>query len=132
MRNAIFTLLKDDPQIQELGIKKIYAAPGMDTPKEDFFIVLRWIQKNAEFGLVGTDDLEIWVHKRDADYFSIIKVLNRIKVLMTITTHRQGSDGVFRQAKWTGDSGDNRDDGFRTYTKNSGYRCNGGFGAEQI
>lgn len=125
MRNAVYELINGDPEIKTLGVVRVYAAPGIDTPKEECFVVLRWGRGNAEFKNVGTQDLEIWVHKRQADYNRINKILDRIQELMTTTTHRQGSDGVFRQAQWTGNSEDFRDDGFRTFTRNAGYRCNG-------
>lgn len=126
MRAAIYSLLKDDEELRSLGIQKVYASPGIDTPKEEFFLVIRWLDSAAAFKTVGTRDMQIWVHKKDQDYFVIGKTIERIKALMTETFHRQGSDGMFRQAAWTGDSGDLRDEGFRTFTQNAGFRCNGG------
>lgn len=130
MRNAVFTLLRDDPEIRELGVKRVYASPGVDTPQEPCFIILRWGNGNREFRNVGTQDIEVCVHSKDSDYYKINKILGRVKRLMCTTTHRQGSDGSLSQAYWTGDSADLRDDGFRTFTRNSGYRCNGGVNAE--
>lgn len=126
MRNAVYELIRNDPEIKQLGVSRVYAAPGLDTPKEECFVVLRWGTKSREFDTVGPQDLEIWVHKKDPDYNVINRILERVKNLMTSTTHKQGSDGMLAQAHWTGDSEDFRDDGFKTYTRNSGYRCNGG------
>lgn len=126
MRNAVFELIRDDAQIKEFGVRRVYAAPGLDTPKEECFVVLRWGVKTREFKTVGPQDLEVWVHSKDPDYNKINRILERVKDLMINTTHRQGSDGMLSQAYWTGDSEDFRDDGFKTYTRNSGYRCNGG------
>lgn len=126
MRAAIYSLLSEDAELRTLGIQRVYASPGIDTPKETFFLVMRWLDSAPAFGLVGTRDLQVWVHKKDMDYYLIGKVVSRVKDLMTTTFHRQGSDGMFRQASWTGDSGDLRDDGFRTFTQHAGFRCNGG------
>lgn len=126
MRAAIYSLLREDEVLRGLGVEKVYASPGIDTPKEQFFLVMRWLDSAPAFQLVGTRDLQVWVHKKDMDYFLMGMVIQRIKELMTSTTHLQGSDGVFRQAAWTGDSGDLRDDGFRTFTQHAGFRCNGG------
>lgn len=130
MRNAVYSLLKDDSDLKELGVSRVYASPGLDTPQENLFVILRWQSRNREFAFVGTQDLQVWVHNRESDYNVINKILERIKQLLCNTHHRQGSDGTFVQAYWTGDSEDFRDDGFRTYTRNSGYRCNGGMNVE--
>lgn len=123
MRNAVYTLLTDD---QEIQVEKVFASPTLDTPKERRFIVLRWLEDTPDFGSLSTQDLQVWVHSRDADYYWINATLERVKKLMVETLHRQGSDGVLSQAKWTGDSSDARDDGFHTYTRYAGFRCNGG------
>lgn len=120
MRNAVYTLLEGLEEVE-----RIHAAPGLDTPAERKFLVLRWMEKSSQFGLVGTQDLQVWVHSKDADFYWINLTLNRIKLRMTEATHRRGSDGILSQAKWTGDSSDARDDGFRTYTRYAGFRCNG-------
>lgn len=130
MRAAVYGLLSEDVELRNLGVKRVYASPSIDTPKEEFFLVIRWLDSAAAFKMVGTRDLQVWVHKKDADYFAIGKVISRVKDLMTETFHRQGSDGMLRQAAWTGDSGDLRDDGFRTFTQHAGFRCNGGVNAE--
>lgn len=126
MRAALYSLLRDDQIIRGLGVEEVYASPGIDTPKEKFFLVMRWLDSSRAFDLIATRDLQVWVHKKDMDYFLIGKVLDRVKELMVSTHHRQGSDGVFRQATWSGDSGDLRDDGFRTFVQYAGFRCNGG------
>lgn len=126
MRNALYTLIRDDQQIQSFGVQKVYSVHAADTPTENLFILLRWEITIPAFKLVGNQDLSIWVHSRDADYVLINRILGRVKTLMTQTLHREGTDGIFSQAYWTGDSPDVRDDGWRTYTKSAGFRCNGG------
>lgn len=133
MRNAVYHLISSDQEIINLGVQTVYASPGIDTPEEETFIVLRWGARNPEFSdapllslrHVSTQDLLVWIHAKEANYNRINRILERIKTLMANALHVPGSDGVLRQAKWTGDSPDLRDDGFHTFTRNSGYRCNG-------
>ena len=125
MRNAVFSLLSTDTALSDLGVKKVYASPALDTPPEEIFVVLSWQEVNAEFKDVGTQNLTVWVHNRQPDYRVINRIVARIKLLMISTFHRAGTDGVFVQAQWTGEGPDVWDDGFRTYVKTSGYRCNG-------
>lgn len=133
MRNAVYHLISTDPQIINLGVETVLASPGVDTPEELAFIILRWGSRNPEFGdpplplmqHVSTQDLTVWVHYKEANYNRINRVIERVKFLMTNALHVPGSDGMLRQARWTGDSPDLRDDGFHTFTRSSGYRCNG-------
>lgn len=125
MRNAVFSLLSSDVILKELGVDKVYASPALDTPPEQLFVVLAWQEVNPEFKNVGTQNLTIWVHNRQSNYRLINQIIDRVKSLMTSTFHRTGTDGTFVQAQWTGEGPDVWDDGFRTYVKTSGYRCNG-------
>jgi hypothetical protein len=130
MRNAVYSLLKDDSTLKQFGVERVYMSPTLDAPRENRFVVLRWGERRVEFGNVAPADLTVWVHSRDADYHVITGILNRIRVLLTAVQHRQGSDGILSQVKWTGDGADLRDNGFQTYVKTSSYLCNAGVSSE--
>lgn len=125
MRAAVWSLLSTDSELKTLGVEKVYAAPGMQSPTEKTYLILRWMDSTREFGMVSTQDLQVWAHSRDPDYNKLNKILARVKDLIVNTTHRQGSDGRLSQAYWQGDSADFRDDALNTYTRNSGFRCGG-------
>lgn len=126
MRQAVYSLLSDDQTLRELGVQKVYASNAVDTPQENNFIVIRWELTVPAFALVGTQDVSIWSHLREPDYVHMEMILERVKYLMTTTTHREGRGGIFSQARWTGDSPDVRDDGWRTFTKSTDFSCNKG------
>lgn len=126
MRNAVYTLLRDDTSLQSFGVEKVYSTNAVDTPREKFFLVIRWEVVIPAFKLVGTEGISVWTHLREPNYVLMSQAIDRVKTLMTSTTHREGSDGVFAQAEWTGDTPDVRDDGWGTFTKSAGFRCNRG------
>jgi hypothetical protein len=125
MRAVVHFLLKQDHILDSLGVQKVYGSNAVDTPKEQIFLITRWEETNVAFSNVATRNLAVIANCRSADYKLLDNILDRVKELMTETVHLSGSDGELTQARWTGDSTDGRDPGFRTYIKSSSFQCNG-------
>lgn len=127
-RAAVFSLLIGDETLMgegdgQLGVEAVLTSGSVDTPTENFFIVIRWLETSPTFGQVGPTLCEIWVHERNTqDYGRIDDALARIKELMLTVVHRDGEDGVtMTVAEWNGDSRDLADEGYGTLTRNSTY-----------
>lgn len=100
-----------------------WAANALDTPTAYPFIVHRWEETSPAFGLIGTETLRVWVHDEVGDYARINTLLEWVKMTLTAMTHVAGSDGrIVTQIDWTGDSGDLYDDGWKTISRNAGFR----------
>lgn len=118
-------LLKEDGILDSLGVSRVYGSNAIDTPKEEVFIITRWEETTPEFKSVGTRNLTVIANCRSANYKLLDNILDRVKEIMFNALHVSGSDGQLTQARWTGDSPDGRDPGFRTYIKSSSFQCNG-------
>lgn len=117
-RAAVHSLLSTDQQLTDIGVQTVYGSNSIDTPGEDFFIVVRWDPTQAAFKTTGRDRCSIWAHDKNRDYTRIDKALQRIKDLLTGTTHRAGGDGwTMTLAEWNGEGPDLVDGGFHTVTR---------------
>ena len=119
-RAAIQTALSAAPGLPS---GQSWGAHALDTPQEFPFIVTRWEDKTPAFGLIGPQNLTIWVHDEPGDYTRINVLLEWIKATLTAMIHVSGSDGsIVTQVDWTGDSPDLFDDGWNTITRNATFR----------
>lgn len=125
MRAAVHFLLSEDAILESLGVEKVYGSNAIDTPKEQIFLVTRWEETTPAYKSVGTRNLTVIANCRSANYKLLDNILDQVKEVMTKALHVSGSDGQLTQARWTGDSPDGHDPGFRTYFKSSSFQCNG-------
>lgn len=121
-RAAVYSLLDEDAELGTIGVQAVYASNSIDTPGEEFFLVIRWETPEVAFKNKGTDHCTVWAHDRQRDYGRIDQALERVKELLTSTVHRTGDDGwTMTCAEWRGDSPDLVDGGFNTLTRNSDF-----------
>lgn len=119
-RVAVQTILLGAPG---LPASQSWAMNALDTPTAYPFIVARWEESAPAFGDVGSRGLTVWVHDEPGDYARIDSMLAWIKNALTSAIHVNGGDGwIITQIDWTGDSPDFFDDGWRTITRNAGFR----------
>ena len=121
-RAAVHSLLVEDTVLQSMGVEVVYGSNSVDTPGEDFFLVVRWEQTQTAFKTVGSDRVSIWAHDKGRDYTRIDKALTHVKELLTSTVHREGGDGwTMTLATWNGEGPDLMDGGFHTVTRYSDF-----------
>ena len=123
-RETIYALLSTDLELADLGIAEddIYNIEAVDNPERGKpFLVTAWADGPPVFGGRGRRDLLVWVHDDSADYARIDAVLERVRTLLVGIVH----EGAISQVAFTGGSPDLYDDGFRTITRNYGFRVNG-------
>ena len=117
-RAALHSLIAADPVLLAIGLEKVYATNSVDTPLEQFFIVVRWDNLTRAFKAKGSHRVSVWVLDKQRDYGRINKALERLKELLPSTVHREGSDGwIFTLAEWEGEGPDLVDGGFHTITR---------------
>lgn len=117
-RGAVVQLLRDDSDLNGLGLQQVYAANAVDTPSEDFFLVVKWDSTVGQFKTFGSDQTQIWAHDKNRDYGRINSALQRIKDLLTDAVHYAGEDGwTLTTAEWLGEGPDLFDSGYGTCTR---------------
>lgn len=117
-RAALHSLIATDPVLLTIGLEKVYATNSVDTPPEQFFIVIRWDNVTRAFKTKGSQRVSVWVHDKQRDYGRINKALKRLKELLPGTVHREGSDEwILTLAEWEGEGPDLVDGGFHTITR---------------
>lgn len=119
-RASIYQMISDDPVMHGFGIgtDTVYASGAVDNPQAKPFVIIRFGVKSVEFGKVGSQNVDIWVHDIAGDYSRIDKILNRIQELMIDAVHVVGLDGVtLTSARYISTSDDLWDDGYRTITR---------------
>jgi hypothetical protein len=111
----------------QLGVSRdaIYAAEAVDSPNSHPFIVIRWGTITPGVGSMNVQEFTVWVHDKSQDYQLIDLVLKRIRVLLDGTGPAATIEGYVGEISWQGDSGDTRDDGYHTITRNSLYQLAG-------
>ena len=137
-RAAIETLLETDTTLAGLDEVSSYIFNQHDIverPRHDgVFIVLRW-EESTVFSqtYTGMNDgigraprvLTVWVHSPievSTDFEFIDEILDRIDQLFSPIEHLEGSDGyTVTQVQFAGRSGDLKDEGFMTVTRNATY-----------
>lgn len=117
-RGALQTLLETDAELTALGVQAVYPTNAVDTPPEDFFLIIRWDPTTMAFKSVGSGRVQIWAHDRSRDYGRITDALKRLKDLLPATVHRAGADGwTLTTAEWLGEGPDLFDGGYNTVTR---------------
>lgn len=117
-RAAVHTLLEEDPELLSLGVQTVYGSNAVDTPGEDFFLVVRWENTVRAYKTTGSSRCSVWAHDKQRDYERINSALRRVRDLLTSTVHRAGEDGwVMTSAEWNGEGPDLYDGGFGTIAR---------------
>lgn len=125
MRETVYALLSTDSELIALGINDttVYNIEAPDNPdRQTPFIVTAWANSSPRAAIRGPRDMLVWAHDHGGDYTRIDAILSRVQELLVAIVHQGG----ISQIAWTGDSSDLYDDGFRTITRNSGFRVNSG------
>lgn len=121
-RETIYSILSTDEELASLGFTDVYNIEAVDNPeRRKPFLVTAWSDGRVAFGGPGTRDLLVWAHDDSADYVRIDAALERVRILLVAIEHQGG----ISQVAFTGASPDLYDDGFRTITRNYGFRVNG-------
>lgn len=124
LREGVYSLLSTDELLEAEGITAddIWNIEAVDNPeRQKPFIVTAWADDRVTFGGRGSRELLVWAHDDSADYSRIDRILERVRILLVGIVHEQG----ISQVAFTGGSPDLYDDGFRTITRNYGFRVNG-------
>lgn len=127
---GVHDLLKADPDLIALGITstRIKELQSCDQrPFESgYFVVINFEDFDITGGVDrGPQDMTVHVHtplERERNYRTILRIQERIRVILTGVEQYVGSDGVrITQIKRTGQSGNLMDDGWKTITRNTVY-----------
>lgn len=128
MRETIYTLLTTDTELATLGIAigSVWNIEAVDNPDRGTpFVVTAWAEqpRTAGNGWATTHrrDVLIWAHDTGGDYSRIDRILERVRILLVDLIH----EGGISQVDYSGASPDLYDDGFRTITRNYGFRVIG-------
>jgi len=125
-RAAVYRLLSEDPELKSAwGIDGdwVYPAQSLDTPPGDhYFLVMRWAETTPGSNLASkTEILTVWAHSAktfSADYADLVRILNRVRDVLTGISHVAGEDGIMTLAHYRGMSPDFDDPVMMTITKN--------------
>lgn len=127
-RRLVYDALRSDPEIRafipEHMVLSNWALDKSPT-RESMFIILRWGADAAPRFDRGnfTTDFTVWVHmpkEVGVDYFSIQKVLERVKAVLTPVELETGDDGwEVTSIRSQGGSSDMQDREFDTSTRSA-------------
>lgn len=124
IRETIYSAITTDPQLQALKIDStsVWNIESVDNPARGKpFLVTAWADDRNVWGRPGRRDLLVWAHDEGGDYARIDAILERVRILLVAMIHQGGVTLV----EFTGGSPDLYDDGFRTITRNYGFRVIG-------
>lgn len=124
IRETIYSALTTDALLQDEGITvdSVWNIEAVDNPDRGKpFVVTAWAENRPVFGRPGRHDLLVWAHDEGGDYSRIDRILERIRILLVDMIHQEEVTLV----EFTGGSPDLYDDGFRTITRNYGFRVIG-------
>lgn len=125
VRETIYSVLTTDAVLIAEGITvdDVHNIEAVDNPDRGKpFIVTAWgSEPRPGWGTPLRRDLLVWAHDDSADYSRIDRILERVRILLVGLTHQGG----VTQVDFEGASGDLYDDGFRTITRNYGFRVIG-------
>lgn len=131
VRETVFTLLTTDAELQAEGIDvdSVWNIEAVDNPDRGKpFLVTAWAEvPRPTHPAARRRNLLVWAHDEGGDYSRIDRILERVRQLLVGTVHQGG----ITQVDWEGASGDLYDTGFRTITRNTGFRVIGADGREQ-
>jgi hypothetical protein len=122
IRETIYAALTTDDELRSYGIdvNSVWNIESVDNPdRQKPFVVTAWADERGVYGRPGRRDL--LAHDDGGDYSLIDRVLERIRILLVGMIHQGGVTVV----EYTGASPDLYDDGFRTITRNYGFRVIG-------
>lgn len=128
-RAAVQSILEGDtgagPEtLASLGFTLVVASNSVDTPPDDRFLIVKWLDTNQVFGDTGPKSFQIWAHDKDRDYTQIGLALKRVKDLLSAVTHVVGEDGwTLTQADWRGEGPDLYDGGYETCTRYADFQA---------
>lgn len=130
-RETVYALLTTDEQLINLGIHAdtVWNIEAVDNPERGKpFLVTAWgTTPRPPFQAARSRELTVWAHDEGADYLRIDAILERVRQLLEGLTDQGG----ITQVDWEGASGDLYDGGFRTITRNFGFRVIGADGRER-
>lgn len=110
---------------EDLTVDDIWNIEAVDNPdRQKPFLVIAWADQPPGPGSWATRhrrDLLVWAHDDSEDYLRIDRILERVRTLLEGITHQGG----ISQVMYSGASPDLYDDGFRTITRNYGFRVIG-------
>lgn len=127
-RTFLYSVIKQDSlstapgTLGTLGLQadNIYVA-GMDTPKGDVFLTLRFGEMRRGFGASNRASAVVWAYDRDKDYLRIERMLFRVRELFEAVEAQKTAEGWITCIRWEGDSEDLADDVFRASARNSSF-----------
>lgn len=131
VRETVYQALSTDTELQALGGAagvEVWNIEAIDNPERGKpFVVTAWstTPRPVHSG-ARRRDLIVWAHDEGGDYSRIDAILERVRQILVGMIHQGG----ISQVDWEGASGDLYDDGFRTITRNSGFRVIGADGRE--
>jgi hypothetical protein len=122
IRETVYSLLSTDPVLASLTFTEVWNVEAVDNPdRHKPFLVTAWAEGRPVFGESLYRDLVVWAHDDGGDFTRIDAALERVRILLVDLVH----EGGISQVSYTGSSPDLYDDGFRTITRNYGFRING-------
>lgn len=123
IRETIYSAIQNDAELQAIapGVE-VWNIEAVDNPeRQKPFLVTAWADDRGRFGRPGRRDLLVWAHDDGGDYSLIDRMLERVRKLLVAMIHQEGVTLV----EYTGSSPDLYDIGFRTITRNYGFRVIG-------
>ncbi len=130
-RETVYAALTTDAELSSEGITgdSVWGIESVDNPERGKpFLVLSWsTTPRPAFAAARRRDLLVWAHDEGGDYSRIDRILERVRQILVDLIDQGG----VTQVDWEGASGDLYDDGFRTITRNSGFRVIGADGRER-
>jgi hypothetical protein len=128
-RAAVFSLLTTDlvlgAEPYSIGPDHVWPNGALDvSPRDGYFLCLRWEEQTLDFGSIGAETLTVWAHvprEISTDYVPLARILGRVRDILLDAEHVAGEDGVLSCAKFNGMSGDFNDSILKTITKNAAF-----------
>lgn len=133
-RAAVLSALRSDATLLSLvaaeNILPNYSREGRPSNlAPDAFIILRWEESQANIGRERDSDtrtLTVWAHypaELSTDFGRVDAVLSAVKDVLVNLEHAIGPDGyTVTCVEYQGKSGDMKDDGFDTISRNSTFK----------
>jgi hypothetical protein len=130
-RAAIFDLLVANEDLNSIGIDEDSVFHNYSLEERPIqsgpFLILRWgeVDRPPFFGVKSPVRLTLWIHwplEETNDFSKIDKAIDICDEILSDMSNSSGIDGyTVTCVRPTGRSGDMKDDGFQTITKNAGY-----------
>lgn len=125
LRNYVFDLIADDPQMITLGYTRdgTFTSNDEDTPQIRPLTIIQWGITNQGMDTERLRTLQVWLHDIPHDYTRVDAGLERVRELLTnqIGVNASASNKWLSQVIWESDSEDLIDDVQNTITRYSIY-----------